>query len=286
MRDVHLVPYGGLCNRMRVIASCIELCKDTKSHLIIHWNENSECKARWQDLFEPVDHIKIEPVLKDEMVYQWPCKKNFFWPAFKGTFFTKGKYYWELSSRWSGGFWKRSLYRLCGDRKRNSNFFEGDLTKIFLNSKKITIVTCQILKKDFNIRNIFIPIKYIQNKIDTSTLMFNSDTIGIHIRRTDHKTAIENSPLINFHNKIKKESQSTKFFLATDSQEVKDEFIRMYGKRILTNTLPLNRDSLEGMIGAVVDLWSLSRTKKIWGSYYSSYSEMAAILGNINLEII
>lgn len=60
----------------------------------------------------------------------------------------------------------------------------------------------------------------------------------------------------------------------------------MYGKRILTNTPPLNRDSLEGMIGAVVDLWSLSRTKKIWGSYYSSYSEMAAILGNINLEII
>ena len=30
----------------------------------------------------------------------------------------------------------------------------------------------------------------------------------------------------------------------------------------------------------------LSRTKKIYGSYYSSYNESAAMLGNIPLEVL
>ncbi len=286
MSKVHLIPYGGLCNRMRVIASCIELCKETQNSLTIHWNEIPECMANWGDLFEPLDGIEIKPVTKDEIVYRWPSKKNFFWPAIRGTLFLKGKYYWELSSRWKGGFWKRTLYRLFGDKTRESSFFEGDLSKLFLNSKRITVVTCQILKNDFGTDGIFIPIQSLQKEIDAATERFDANTIGIHIRRTDHKTAMAHSPLASFHKKIKEENPSAKFFLATDSQEVKDEFIQLYGDRIITNTPPLNRDSLEGMRGAVVDLWSLSRTKKIWGSFYSSYSELAAKLGNIELEIV
>jgi hypothetical protein len=48
----------------------------------------------------------------------------------------------------------------------------------------------------------------------------------------------------------------------------------------------LNRHSKEGILEAVLEIYSLSKTARIFGSYYSSYSEMAAKLGKIKLEVL
>ena len=45
-----------------------------------------------------------------------------------------------------------------------------------------------------------------------------------------------------------------------------------------------DRNSLEGMKFAVVDLFCLSKTKKIIGSVGSSYSQIAAEIGGIEVE--
>ena len=50
--------------------------------------------------------------------------------------------------------------------------------------------------------------------------------------------------------------------------------------------MELTRDSLDGMKMAVAELFALSRTSKIIGSYYSSYSQIAAELGNIAIEYV
>ena len=57
-----------------------------------------------------------------------------------------------------------------------------------------------------------------------------------------------------------------------------------YPNRIITLMDDTDRNSLEGMKFAVVELFCLSKTKKITGSVGSSYSQIAAEIGGIEVE--
>ena len=48
----------------------------------------------------------------------------------------------------------------------------------------------------------------------------------------------------------------------------------------------LVRNKKIAIIQAVAELYLLSKTKMILGSYYSSFSELAAVIGDIKLEQI
>ena len=77
-----------------------------------------------------------------------------------------------------------------------------------------------------------------------------------------------------------------RFFLATDEAEVKTELKRIFPKRIITQEHPLQRHTLEGMQGALVDLWCLASTQSVLGSYWSSFSDAAAEIGHIPLTVV
>lgn len=74
------------------------------------------------------------------------------------------------------------------------------------------------------------------------------------------------------------------FYLASDSMEEKKRLTAIFGDRIITHWKPVSRSTPEGMQDALVELYTLSRTQKMIGSYYSSYSETAAEIGNIPYE--
>jgi hypothetical protein len=76
-----------------------------------------------------------------------------------------------------------------------------------------------------------------------------------------------------------------KFYLATDDAAVKQKIVDKFGDRIITQQTRLSRSDNEGMVGSVVDLWALAATRQIIGSYGSSYSELAAELGNIEMVL-
>ena len=78
---------------------------------------------------------------------------------------------------------------------------------------------------------------------------------------------------------------TTNFFLATDDEDVKREMICRFGNKIISCNDNASRNSVEGMKFAVVDLYCLINTKKIIGSAASSYSELAAELGGIELYL-
>ena len=126
-------------------------------------------------------------------------------------------------------------------------------------------------------------LRKIRFKTDSLT---NKSYVGVHIRRTDHTKCIENSPLeyfIDMMNKVNKEDISTKFYLATDCLETKNKLKEMFKERIYTSDIVLKRTSKEGVKGALQDFVSLSNCSKIIGTKYSSFSEMAALYGNIEL---
>ena len=115
------------------------------------------------------------------------------------------------------------------------------------------------------------------------------NTIGIHIRRTDNLESIQHSPIKKFIDYIYtaiRNNDNQKFYLATDDLSVKEEFIKLFGDKIITMDCVLRRDSEEGIKSALLELYILSSCSKIIGSYYSSYSELAAQIGNIPLVVL
>ena len=80
------------------------------------------------------------------------------------------------------------------------------------------------------------------------------------------------------------EDSSSRFYLASDDTGVKDEFLRRYGRgTILTMDRPVARNTADGMEDALAEMIVLSRCRIVYGSYWSSFSEAAALLGGTRL---
>jgi hypothetical protein len=115
--------------------------------------------------------------------------------------------------------------------------------------------------------------------------LVNRSYVGVHIRRTDHTKCIENSPVEFFIDSMNKEPTDTKFYLATDCLETKNKLKELFKERIITSSIVLKRTTREGVRGALQDFVSFSNCSKIIGTRYSSFSEMAALYGGIELVI-
>ena len=131
---------------------------------------------------------------------------------------------------------------------------------------------------------LFRPVEAIERLVRTYTERFSAHTVGIHIRRTDNAMSIAHSPLSLFIQAMERELEAhpdTTFFVASDSEADKHTLRTHFGPRILTSSAPADRNSKAGMQQGAVDLFTLSRTDKIFGSCYSSFSEVAAMLRSI-----
>ena len=79
----------------------------------------------------------------------------------------------------------------------------------------------------------------------------------------------------------------TMFYLATDDPTVEQEFVDKFnGHIVVQEGKKLDRNTESAIEDAYVDLLCLAATQKIYGSFYSSFSEIGAAIGKIPLEII
>ena len=131
-------------------------------------------------------------------------------------------------------------------------------------------------------------IPHLQKTAWSITREFHCKTIGLHIRRTDHPNAPKYSSDESFILKIDALIRNDhNFYLSTDSYSIKTRLKSLYGNKILIHeTKSLDRNTKSGIQDAIVDLFCLSRTTKILGSFGSSYSQLAARLNQIPLDII
>lgn len=168
---------------------------------------------------------------------------------------------------------------------------EGLLEDKMRKGRRIVIESCHEFGDYYSAlsRN-FIPQPDIMQSVEEYVAKkFSTHTIGVHIRRTDNTLAIQKSPLSLFIDAMQREIDSCEdanFYVATDDAQTKRELREIFGDRILTMDTVCNRDSVEGMKDAVKEMWLLSRTSKIYGCFYSSYSVIASKLSNIPLVIL
>ena len=139
------------------------------------------------------------------------------------------------------------------------------------------------------LRKLFVPQPEIQQTIDRRCARFTARTIGVHIRRTDNTASIQQSPIELFYTAIDRELDAhpeLSIYLATDSETVKQELKDRYGNRLFCAQKEADRSSTAGIQDGVADMYTLARTHKIFGSFQSSFSELASQLGNVPLEIV
>lgn len=164
-----------------------------------------------------------------------------------------------------------------------------NLPKAVAGSGNVFICSCQEINH-FNVLDyqLFKPVTNIQNKIDGMVMQFKRDTIGIHIRATDNTESIKNSPFHLFVEKIEEElkiNSDATFFLATDNEGYQNKLVDQFGAdKILLYKKEFRRELNRGIKDAVVDLYCLSKTSKIYGSYFSSFSEVAGRIGQIPVQ--
>jgi hypothetical protein len=163
-----------------------------------------------------------------------------------------------------------------------------DFLALFKNHSSIYLESCLSFYEGPVIEDLLMIHPDILNRAEKIFSRFESPTYGIHIRGTDNQLSKKYSPPIVFENLIKKkleEGTNAWFFLATDSKEVESELIESFGDRILTsNNSIFDRNSRQGIKNALVDMGCLSKTKKVYGSYFSSFSSISAMITGIECE--
>ena len=158
---------------------------------------------------------------------------------------------------------------------------KADANTLLLNS-------CHSMAPHYPLRQLFLPTDVAQRLIDETTAPFDRHTVGLHFRGTDNVKCKARTTLDKFIGLIDAELErepSATFFLATDEADVRHALSERYGRRLMHRQAVLSRNSVEGILDAAVDLYSLARTRRLIGSYWSSFSEIAAELGGIELEV-
>ena len=267
--SVYLEPIGGLCNRMRVIASAYAFVKPRNGTIIVNWVANAELNCPSKELFSLPAEIRTVEVADPP----------------KNRLLAKAVYYWL-----------RLGYR---NRMDDASVRAAKQERDLIPQEKTYYETCETFHWDARgvDFSIFQPAPALQQqaarKIQQITENGHHRVIGVHIRRTDHSVSIQFSPTELFCQVLDarlQEDPEVRFYIATDDASLKEFFAGKYNgeKEVVffSDSNNLRRDTAAGIKAAYVELLTLSMTERIYGSQGSSYSGTAAAIGKKPLEIV
>lgn len=257
---IYFVPVGGLGNRMRSIASAVCLADEYHADLRIGWYQDWGMGCRFSDIFMPLKYSVLEESGIRKYLLDRPRKKNLFIPA---------------------------IYeRLAFDKiltEFEVGYQEIDYHSLLPRTPKLWMASSMAFYKEDDVRyNMFRPLDSLQTQIDEVVHTFPRSIVGMQIRRTDHALAIQSSPTKCFEEVVERLDPETKVYLATDDESEKNYFVQKYGERIITRIGVLERGSTKGIQDAVIEMYILGSTQKVYGSKNSSFGQIAAKLGNID----
>lgn len=273
---------GGLGNRMRVAAAALATARRTALPFRVLWLNQWGMPCRFDSLFQPSD------------------------ASLRSLFSISG-----FQLRDARG-WERAVYA----RARAANLWLPRGAQHFLHRRIITSPQIYFLQRDgfdfdawfrlgggllmayrdfapydsADLRALFQPLPCVKQLTDRLCERFTSHTIGCHIRRTDNRQSIEESPLQLFMDVIDSELQrhdDTRVFLATDDEPTKFRLIRRYGTdRLLTPPNVATRSTSDGIRHALSEMLALAATSRVYGSAGSTFSQIATQLGDIPLIVL
>ena len=254
-----LQPHSGLANRIRVIISGLAFSQEVKQQLIIYWKKDSGLNCGFYDLFEM--HEKLDVRNYNFRILILDRMKN------KGTLKLLFNILYKIDFSLLDKDFQKYVWNGNGDKI--------DLSLIPKNVRNYYLKTCHEFSFDTAYLQYLKPVNNVQILINREVQHFPNKIIGVHIRRTDNDKSIEESPVYLFVEKIKndiKADPDIHYFLATDDAGVEEELLALFPSKIFRSKKDFTRNSKKGIIGAMIDLYCLAATNKIYGSHWRSFS--------------
>ena len=260
---------GGLGNRMRVLAACIALSQKLSKEVEVLWVNNYELNCDYANLFLPLEGIRVT---HKTYIPKWN----------------------KIGLKLRANSIKRR-YEHFDIHLRDKDIVEAyaiksDLIQRIENAKTVYIDTCEHFYGDHSFLSLLTPTPRVLQEVNRRMKEINtSNYCGVHIRRGDNEMSKMNSPTIEFIEKLKKlekNDDSLYFYLSTDDRGEVRILQKMMGEKLYWFASGQHRDKPKDIESALVDLLMLSKSKRILGSYWSSFSEVATQYGGIPLEVI
>jgi hypothetical protein len=259
--SVTVEPTAGLANRMRVVAAALELADRLRCPLRLVWTRTGALGCRFDELFQPIAGVRVAE-------HAWNTSRIERLVGSRVGFYT---------------------YLTAPDIERRSR---GDGFDDLAQARRPYLITFSRFLPSTGRLAALRPIAEVAHVVERTAASFTPHTIGVHIRRGDEDpstrgplTAPIECFLTAMQARLDAEPQ-TNFFLACDSRRDEARVLSTFGARVTTLPKSLDRRTRDAIRAALVDLLCLSRTPLILGSFYSSFSEMAAEMGGTRLEIV
>ena len=147
------------------------------------------------------------------------------------------------------------------------------------------IDTCEAFYGDESYLSYLLPINRIDSIINQRLRELSDTFVGVHIRRGDNETSKQISTTELFLSAIAKqiENGSNCFYLSSDSTKEVELLKKEFGELIVHFPVGLKRNKPNDIQDALVGIMLLSKASLILGSYFSSFSEVAAAYGGVPL---
>ena len=278
---------SGLSNRLNCLISSMKISKISSRELILYWPKNRLCSCNFSDLFDN----NISQITRPELIRLINSdKKDIFFidrnvPVLHNLKSIREKYI------------KLSTWRIVA---LNHEF---NKKRLIFNNKYFHNTVKQIYRLE--------PIKYIIEEVDRFSDNFDESTISFSIRSwIECKNNTKQNMLLsklkenlkkypygkqmakrfdmeNVYETIDKYKDSN-FFVSCDSPDIIRKLIKRYGKRILyypKRTYQGDRFSKKGVQDILIDLFLLSKNKRLITSKGSTYSQLAWWFGGCKAEI-
>lgn len=261
---ITVLPEGGLCNRMRVVASAWLLAKEAGQPMRVLWHRTPDFNSRFDALFESRG-LPFEVVEKKAMLR--PQRAMF-----------------RVFDTLAG---LRGQRVLTQDNTSPGHFDMASVVST-LSGRDVWVRTNSRLAVAPGMFSLFQPTGEAAQRIAELQPQLQG-SIGVHIRGTDNVKARSESPLSTFlahmHSALQA-TPDTRFFVATDEPAALAAVQKDFGDRAWEYPKrAYARDDQTAIVDAVVDLFALGACDALIGSYWSSFTDTAADLRGIPCTI-
>jgi len=265
VRSLTVEPIGGLANRMRVIAAGSVVAASARLPLHVNWVGDPSCNCGFSELFEVPDGVVVHELGLQKLINRLFHRAAPVWVRLAG-----GSY-----------LGPKDIELMCS---RKVDFSRFDV------SGHLYMATCMDFVLD-GARHVsmLVPTRSLQLQIERLTADFGKLVVGVHIRRTDNTMAQAGSPTCAFESMMRTElaqNPAVRFFVASDDLSEEANLRSLFPGKIVTHQKrSIDRNDPESVKDALIDLYCLSKTSKIIGSFWISFSEVAASMEDRELII-
>lgn len=273
-KEVLVVVSGGLANRMRAIMSGISLSRDCGCGCRIVWMPLFELNASYGTLFDPgCMPVRLwQPGRLDYALrFEVPRKRNLYLSGI----YQRIRYSARLVHATSDVHYPATevLRGMVRNGRGGIYVFSGIDFYPF---------SCEEYREVFKLS------PTVEKRVG-ELMAGGRPRVAVHVRRTDNALSVSHSPLELFEDAVRREIEadpSAVVYVASDDQSAKMHMAREFPDNVVFNPRPARRDTAEGIVDALAEMALMGTAERIYGSYWSTYSEAASILGGAELVVL